>query len=413
MMRWNRTRRLVLAGALAATLTLLAGEASAGPKRTTLTTITVDTLPIANALPLDLGIAKGFFSSRGIEIKKQILQSGNDIVLALANHNGEIGYLGYTPMMIARTQNIPITLLAASEVEGTSTADNWQNVLVKGNSSIRSPADLAGKTIAVNALKGVSEVVIKGALQKLGVDPNSVKLLAIPFPTMRTALNNGQVDAIHVPEPFLSQGLGIDGDRIVLAPGPALGNYWPNGGYAALSDWMKTNPELAKNFRLAMNESVEYAQSHPDEIRALLPPGTQNVRLPIWTSSIDRTQLLALAKAAKQFGVIASLPNFTQLFPSDIRSGFATGLLEASVGKKVVLKQAGKVPSRLDPGKYLLIVKDTSKTAGFRLTGPGVAASTGVRKTGIARVTITLQAGRYVYTSVGGGKTSRGSFSVS
>jgi hypothetical protein len=203
----------VLAGALVVTLALLGGEATAGPKRATLTTITVDTLPIANALPLDLGIAKGFFSNHGIEIKKQILQSGNDIVLALANHNGDIGYLGYTPMMIARTQSIPITLLAASEVEGTSTADNWQNVLVKGNSSIRSPADLAGKTIAVNALKGVSEVVIKAALKKLGVDPNSIKLLAIPFPSMRTALNNGQVDAIHVPEPFLTR-VHLDGDRI-------------------------------------------------------------------------------------------------------------------------------------------------------------------------------------------------------
>src|SRR4029077_7965524 len=135
---------------------------------------------------------------------------------------------------------------------------------------------------------------------------------------------------------------------------------------------------------LAMNESVEYAQSHPDEIRALLPAALQNIRLAIWSSAIDRTQLLALAKAAKEFDVIASLPNFTQLFPSDIRSGFATGLLEASVGKKVVLRQAGKAPSRLDPGKYLLIIKDTSKTAGFRITGPGVAASTGAKKTGTA-----------------------------
>src|SRR5436190_9802580 len=135
-------------------LAALGGSASGATKKATLTTITVDTLPIANGLPLDLGISKGFFSAHGIEIKKQVLQSGNDIVLALANHNGDIGYLGYVPMMIARTQGIPLTLVAASEVEGTSTADNWQNILVKGNSSIRTPADLAGKTIAVNALQG-------------------------------------------------------------------------------------------------------------------------------------------------------------------------------------------------------------------------------------------------------------------
>jgi NitT/TauT family transport system substrate-binding protein len=404
--------RIALAAVLVAAATTLAGSAAAGPQRAALTTVTVDTLPIANALPMTLGINKGFFAKHGIEIKAQTLQSGNDIVLAMANHNGDIGYLGYTPMMIARTQGIPLTLVAASEVEGTSQADNWQNVLVKGSSSIRTPADLAGKTIAVNALKGVAEVVIKASLKKLGVDPNSVKLVAIPFPSMRTALNNGQVDAIHVPEPFLSQGLNLDGDRIVLAPGPVLGNYWPNGGYAALSDWVKSNPALAKNFRLAINESLAYSQTHPDEIRALLPAGTQNVRLPIWTSTIDRKQLLALAKDAKEFGVISSLPNFTQLFPSDIRSGFATGLLEASVAKKVVVKNAGRVATRLEPGKYLLIVKDSSKTAGFRIKGPGVSKSTPVGRTGTFRWTITVQPGRYAYSSLGKGAASRGSFSV-
>ena len=97
--------------------------------------------------------------------------------------------------MIARTSGIPITAVTASEVEGTNALDNWQNILVKGSSSIRTPADLAGKTIAVNALKGVGEVMIRAALEKSGVDPNSVKLLALPFPAMRAALANGQVDA--------------------------------------------------------------------------------------------------------------------------------------------------------------------------------------------------------------------------
>src|SRR5205809_1055468 len=98
-------------------------------------------------------------SRKGVEM--HVLNRGR--ALALANRNGDIGYLGYVPMMIARTQGIPMTLVAGSEVEGTSAADNWQNILVKGSSSIKAPADLAGKTIAVNALKGVGEVVIKAA----------------------------------------------------------------------------------------------------------------------------------------------------------------------------------------------------------------------------------------------------------
>ena len=239
-----------LAVALTVAVVGLTVFASAADSRTRdNVTVTVDTLPISNGLPLDLGIAKGFFASQGITIKKVTFQSGNDIVLALSNHNGDIGYLGYVPMMIARTSGIPLTLVAASEVEGTSTADNWQNILVKGNSSIQSPADLAGKTIAVNALKGVGEVVIKAALQKSGVDPNSIKLLALPFPSMRTALANGQVDAIWTPEPFLSLALNSDGARVVMAPGPALGNYFPNGGYAAMHDWMTNNPGWRRSSR--------------------------------------------------------------------------------------------------------------------------------------------------------------------
>src|ERR671933_945991 len=251
-------KRIVLLAAVAgAIVATFSGAAASAPTTAArpLATVTVDTLPIANALPLDLGIKKGFFSAQGIEINKRTLQSGNDIVLALANNNGEIGYLGWVAMMIARTQGIKISAVAASEVEGTSEADNWQNILVKGSSSIRTPADLAGKTIAVNALKGVGETVIKAALKKSGVDPNSVKLLAMPFPTMRTALNNGQVDAIWVPEPFLSQGLSIDGDRIVMAPGPVLGRFWPIGGYVGPEDWIAKNPARARSFRTAINES--------------------------------------------------------------------------------------------------------------------------------------------------------------
>jgi hypothetical protein len=259
----------------------------------------------------------------------------------------------------------------------------------------------------------VGEVVIKAALKKVGVDPNSIKLLALPFPSMRSALNNGQVDAIWTPEPFLTQALNLDGARVVMAPGPVLSNFFPNGGYAALADWIKNNPSLAKSFKAAIDESLTYAQAHPDEIRALLPAGSQNSRLAVWSPLIDRAKLLTLAKAAKEFGVISSLPNFTQLFPSAVRSGLATGTLEATVGPKntIVVKQPGGLAKRIDPGKYLIIVSDRSKALNFHLKGPGVDKATGVSKTGTSRWTFTLKPGTYAFKS-DKGKKIRGSFVV-
>ena len=89
----------LVAVALAA-VAVFTSVASGSPQRRQLTTVTVDTLPIANALPMTLGVNKGFFANHGIEIKTQTLQSGNDIVLALSNGSGDIGYVGWVPAMI-------------------------------------------------------------------------------------------------------------------------------------------------------------------------------------------------------------------------------------------------------------------------------------------------------------------------
>ncbi len=139
-------RRLVLAAIPVAVGAAVLGGAAAGAPSATVTTITVNTLPIANALPLDLGIQKGFFADQGIEIKKSTLQSGNDIVLALANNNGDIGYIGYTPAMIGRTQGIPITVVAASETEGTRTRTTGRTSWLARARSARRPTSSARRS---------------------------------------------------------------------------------------------------------------------------------------------------------------------------------------------------------------------------------------------------------------------------
>ena len=130
--RTRGRRALVALAAMCVAVAVLGGVAAGAPGGTQATEITVNVIPIANTLPLDVGIKKGFFEAQGLTIKKVTLQSGNDIVLALANSQGEIGFAGWVPAMIARTNGIPITAMTASEVEGTSEADNWQNILVKG-----------------------------------------------------------------------------------------------------------------------------------------------------------------------------------------------------------------------------------------------------------------------------------------
>jgi NitT/TauT family transport system substrate-binding protein len=394
-MRMRRTsgkRRLRLAAiaviGTAAVLVPLGGTASGAPLGAAPVTINLVGLPIANGLPLDLGIKQGFFQDQGITISKRNLQSGNDVALALSNNQGEIGYLGWAVAILARTQGIRLQAIAASDVEGTSAADNWQNILVKGSSSIRTPADLAGKTIAVNALKAVGEVMVKAALKKRGVDPDSIRLLAMPFPSMPSALENGQVDAIWTPEPFMTQALN-NGARIVLAPGPELGKFFPIGVYVGRQDWIAQNPGVVSRFRTA----------NPNQIRELLPAATRNIRLPIWSPLADRAQLVQLAKLMKEYGAITTLPNLAVLVPSAVTGGKT---LQGSVGNRFIfLRQDGKPVTRLATGRYTFVVQDASRTQAFRLTGPGVSRTTPVAGTGRSTWTLTLRRGTYVFRTTG------------
>ena len=171
-----------------------------------------------------------------------------------------------------------------------------------------------------------------------------------------------------------------DGARIAMAPGPVLGRYFPIGGYFARSEWVAQNPELAKKFQTAMNQSLTYSQTHSAEVRALLPAANQNARLPIWTTLVDRQQLLDLARYAKKYGVITSLPNLTQLVPSSISGG---STVQGTVGNNfITLRQDGKVTASLKAGKYTFVVTDSSKTQDFTLVGPGVKKSSGVPSRG-------------------------------
>jgi hypothetical protein len=140
------------------------------------------------------------------------------------------------------------------------------------------------------------------------------------------------------------------------------------------------------------------ARPTADEIRALLPPGTQNVRLPIWSPVVDRDKLVQLAKYAKEFGVIPSLPNMARLVPSSVVGG---KVLQGTIGNVfITLRLDGRPVARLPHGRYTIVVTDNSSKTGFRLAGPGVKKQTSVKGRGRSTWTLTLKKGRYVYSSI-------------
>lgn len=319
---WRRLRRWRLrtlpAAFMAAALLALAGcggddeepAGGGGGAEQEMTTVKVGVLPISNVAPLYLGMEKGYFEEEGLEIEPAPAQSGNEIVTAMVSGDQPFAFLGYVPAASGRAQGLPIKLIANADNGAETAKEEWTQLMVAKDSPIRAVEDLAGKTIAVNALKGVGEVVIKAALDKRGVDPNSIELLEVPFPEMPAALERGRVDVIWAPEPFLTSVLGAGG-REIEAPLTTLGKLYPNGTYATTEQYLGENEDVVERFARAMNKSSDYATENPDEARATIPEFTQippdiaeKIRLPLWPTEIDREQLQELIDYAAQYQVI-------------------------------------------------------------------------------------------------------------
>jgi NitT/TauT family transport system substrate-binding protein len=295
------------------------GGAGGGGATQETTTVKVGVLPISNVAPLYLGMQKGFFEEEGLEIEPAPAQSGNEIVTAMVSGDQPFAFLGYVPAASGRAQGLPIKLIANADNGAETAKEEWTQLMVAKDSPIRDVKDLEGKTIAVNALKGVGEVVIKAALDKRGVDPNSIELLEVPFPEMPAALERGRVDVIWAPGPFLTSVLGAGG-RAIEAPLTTLGERFPNGTYATTEQYLAENEDVVERFARAMNKSSDYATENPDEARATIPEFTQipaevaeKIRLPLWPTEIDRDQLQELLDYAVQYGVIEEAPPLDEL----------------------------------------------------------------------------------------------------
>ena len=144
----------------------------------------VDTLPIANALPLDLGIKKGFFEQQGIEIKKiDRSRAATTSCSRSRTRNGDDRLRRLGPGDDRSHERDPDHARSrASEVEGTSEATTGRTSSSRARArSGRRPTSRARRSRSTRS-RASARSMIKAALEKSGVDPNSIKLLALPVP---------------------------------------------------------------------------------------------------------------------------------------------------------------------------------------------------------------------------------------
>ena len=282
-------------------------------------TLNVGVIPIADVAPLYLGIDKGFFKEEQLTIKPQLAEGGAAITPAVVSGDFQIGFSNTISLLIAASEDLPVQIISQGVLGGKSEEEAWADLLVLKDGPIKEPKDLEGKTIAVNTLKNICEVTIKASLEQENVAVDTLEFTEVPFPDMNAALEAGRVDAACVVEPFVSQGKagkarGIAPFYVRTAPDLTVATYFTSTQYA------EENADVVDRFVQAMNKSLTYAESHPDEVRKVLldyteipPEAAEAIKLPVWRPDLNEPTIEKLSELSVKYGLIEEQPDLEEL----------------------------------------------------------------------------------------------------
>ncbi|HEY8533148.1 MAG TPA: ABC transporter substrate-binding protein [Micromonospora sp.] len=314
-------RSFVALTAIAALLLTAAcgGSSDDEPQSEGTTTIKVGVIPIVDVAPIYLGKEKGFFARRGLNVVMESGQGGAAIVPGVVSGQFHFGFSNVTSLLIAQTKGVPLKVVANGVASTNRVGADFGGVVVKKESPIRTPKDLAGKKVAVNTLKNIGDTTVRESVRKDGGDPSNIKFIEMPFANMPAALQKGDIDAAWVVEPSLSVAKDM-GARVVAwnfvdaAPSLTVAVYFTSEKLA------KENPELVRKFTEAINESLAYANAHPDEVRDVLKTYTDidqvildAMTLPLWPVEINRESVETLARLGQADGIFSKAPDIDQL----------------------------------------------------------------------------------------------------
>lgn len=284
------------------------------------TAVTLGVLPIVPSAALQLGIEEGIFADHGFDVTLETAQGGAALVPAVVS--GEMQFALSNPLstMLATEQGVDLRVVTGysqARPEGDDVTSLW----AAADSGIEEPADLAGKTVAVNTLKTMGEVSVRELVREAGGDPASVEFVELGFPDMPAALDAGHIDVAWVPEPFQTVLADEGATRVAYNYQETMPGV-PTMTVITSGQLTQSDPELVEEFTAAVDEATAFAQANPDEVRGVLTSFldmdaalADEVLIEDFDAEMNEDALQTLADLALQDGVLSKPVDLASFLP--------------------------------------------------------------------------------------------------
>jgi NitT/TauT family transport system substrate-binding protein len=228
---------------------------SAGPEKTSLV---IATVPTASSAGLYVAVRDGFFRRAGLNVKIVNISAGANVTPELLHGRIDVvngAYAGFIQAQVHKAAQFHIL------ADGYAGAPDVDEVVVLPGSGINTVTQLEGKTVAVNALGSVAQLLVSSALAAQGVPASRVHFVAMGFPAMPGALQAHRIDAAYLPEPYLSQAEEQTGGEELFDVNQGATQDFPIDGFAATVQWCRKYPKTAAAVAKALNEGQALADT--------------------------------------------------------------------------------------------------------------------------------------------------------
>ncbi|HTP81967.1 MAG TPA: ABC transporter substrate-binding protein [Alphaproteobacteria bacterium] len=243
-------------------LVLVIAALSAGPTAAALEPVAIGVNPSVSAGATYIALDKGYFREAGLDVDVQIIESTSTSMALLATNRVQVIEGGIAAgYWNALAQRLPVVLA----FERGSTPLYHELMLSPARKdTIKTPADLKGRTIGLSGPGSVSYYEVAKVLQSAGLTFKDVEIKNIPYPQTGAALGSNAVDAALEIPPFgddaVAHGLAVrwidTDDYIKPQPVDVLAHF-------ANTDWIAQNRKVADAFFAALLRGVrDYCQAY-------------------------------------------------------------------------------------------------------------------------------------------------------
>ncbi|MFJ7217791.1 ABC transporter substrate-binding protein [Amycolatopsis sp. NPDC098790] len=279
--------------------------------------IKVAILPTVDTAPLWLAQDAGYFKAEGLEVESIVAASGQAAMTKVVSGETDIAISSYMPFFVAKATGTADLELVA---DATSVSPKSVAIVTVPNSPVKTVTDLANKRIAMTAKNTASDLLAKSLMKDHGVDYNKVNWVQMPFPNVAAALQQGNVDAALLPEPFLTQTAKTAGAIPVIDVNTGATQDFPLSGYGATRKWVQANPKTLAAFQRALQKATSEMNKDRSKIEPLLvkyakidEDAAKLLGLPSFGVKLDPRRLQRVPDLMLQMGAITAPVDATQM----------------------------------------------------------------------------------------------------